>query len=294
LRFGLFADSASSTELLKMKRVLITGGNSGIGFALARQLAQEDHYHVYLGARTLEKASKAVESILSSSGGGLAIEPLAIDPGSDESVSKAALLLQSAGVVLYGLVNNAGTGFKHNSTGEEILNVNSYGPKRVTEAFLNLLDTKIGRVVMVGSGSAGAYVKQQGPEVQKLLCNVPSTWSELEAHIEVKRSDPAFMAEFNPGPYGLSKAILAAYTMLLAKEHPNITFSCCSPGFIQTKLTEGFGATKTPEEGTLSIRHCLNQELKGNGYYYGSDALRSPYHFTRDPGTEEYNGVPPY
>lgn len=277
-----------------MKRVLVTGGNTGIGLALVKQLAIEDHYHVYLGARTLEKATEAVQSILSTSPPGTTIDPLIIDPGNDESVLAAASSLRSLGVTLFGLVNNAGTGFKHNSSGEEMLNVNAYGPKRVTEAFLPLLDSKVGRVVMVGSGSAGSYVKQQNPEVQKLLCNVPSSWSELDAHMAVKRNDPVFMAEFNPGPYGLSKAILATYTMLLAKENPNILFSCCSPGFIKTKLTEGYGATKSPEEGTVSIRHCLNKTLNGNGYYYGSDALRSPYHFTRDPGTEEYNGVPPF
>jgi carbonyl reductase 1 len=283
-----------------MKRVLVTGANSGIGFALVKQLAVEDGYMVYLGARTLEKALLAVQSILSttassssSSSSILNIEAIELDPGNDLSVLAAASSLKSKGITLYGLINNAGTGLKHGSDGVEMLNVNALGPKRVFEAFLPLLDPSIGRVVNVGSGSGPSYVKLQNAEVQKLLCNLPS-WEALEAHMELKKSDPIFMKEFNPGPYGLSKAILAAYTMLLAKEHPNLTISCVSPGFIQTRLTEGYGATKTPEEGTVSIRHCLNKPLEGNGWYYGSDAIRSPYHFTRDPGTEAYDGVPPY
>lgn len=276
-----------------MKRVLVTGGNAGIGFALCKQLAAEDNYHVYLGARTLEKAKAAVDALLSTSPG-LPIEPCVIDPGCDASVLAAAATLKEAGITLFGVVNNAGTGFKHGTTGEGVLNVNAYGPKRVTEAFLPLLDPKVGRVVMVGSGSAGAYVKGQPPEVQRLLCNTPESWEALEAHMAAKRSDAAFMTELHPGSYGLSKAILAAYTMLLAREHPHFTFACCSPGFINTALTAGWGATKPPEEGTLSIRHCLNMPLGGNGWYLGSDAVRSPYHFTRDPGTEAYDGVAPF
>ena len=49
-----------------------------------------------------------------------------------------------------------------------------------------------------------------------------------------------------------------------------------------------------PEEGTVSILHCPFNELKGNGFFYGSDALRSPLHFMRDPGTPEYLGDADY
>jgi carbonyl reductase 1 len=51
---------------------------------------------------------------------------------------------------------------------------------------------------------------------------------------------------------------------------------------------KGMGATKPAEEGTVSIRHCLFKELKANGLFYGSDALRSPLHFMRNPGEPEF------
>jgi hypothetical protein len=73
--------------------------------------------------------------------------------------------------------------------------------------------------------------------------------------------------------------------------HPEITSSCVSPGWIKTKLVGDSGATKRPEEGTVSIRHCLFQPLEGNGWYYGSDAVRSPLHFMRNPGEPAYDGV---
>ena len=93
--------------------------------------------------------------------------------------------------------------------------------------------------------------------------------------------------------YGPSKAGVSSYTMLLAAEHPELTISACSPGFIDTKMTAGYGASKSPEEGTYAIKTLLFEALEASGWYYGSDAVRSPYHFMRNPGEPVYDGVPP-
>ena len=52
----------------------------------------------------------------------------------------------------------------------------------------------------------------------------------------------------------------------------------------------GGGGNLTPEQGSKSTLHCLFGDLEGNGWYYGSDALRSPLHTTRDPGTPAFTG----
>ena len=54
--------------------------------------------------------------------------------------------------------------------------------------------------------------------------------------------------------------------------------------------------TKTPEEGTLAIKHCLFAATPAeSGHYLGSDAIRSPLHFMRNPGEPAYDGVlPPF
>ena len=94
--------------------------------------------------------------------------------------------------------------------------------------------------------------------------------------------------------YGLSKALVACYTGYFANQHPNILSSCVTPGFINTQMTAGYGASKSPDQGILSIMHCLLEELGGNGWYYGSDAVRSPYHFMRNPGEMAYDGNAPF
>ena len=50
-----------------------------------------------------------------------------------------------------------------------------------------------------------------------------------------------------------------------APQHPALTISCVSPGFIDTAICAGFGATKPPSEGTVSIVHCLFAPLEVTG-----------------------------
>ena len=48
-------------------------------------------------------------------------------------------------------------------------------------------------------------------------------------------------------------------------------------------------AKLTPEEGCVSSLHALFGDVT-SGWYYGSDAKRSPLTCCRDPGTPEYEG----
>lgn len=267
--------------MVGLKKILVTGGNTGIGFAVCKQLAVDRNCHVFLTARTPAKGEAAAAEIQKLGG---SVEFVPLDTGKDESVFAAAEAikskLQQDDSSLYGIVNNAGIGL---NTGGDIMNTNLFGPKRVCEAFLDMLDQEKGRIVNLGSGSGPMYVGSCGRQDQKVLCD-PSTvtWDWIENHSK------------GAGDYGKSKALLACYTGVLAREHPNIMSSCVSPGFINTQMTAGWGASKSPEQGTVSIMHCLFDELKGNGYYYGSDGLRSPYHFMRNPGEPEYDGVNPF
>ena len=66
-----------------------------------------------------------------------------IDVGDDASCKAAAKALKSKGVKLYALVNNAGTMGDDN---ELMINTNYEGPKRVTDAFVDLIESN-GRIV---------------------------------------------------------------------------------------------------------------------------------------------------
>mmetsp|Transcript_10988 Transcript_10988/g.23288 ORF Transcript_10988/g.23288 Transcript_10988/m.23288 type:complete len:122 (+) Transcript_10988:255-620(+) len=93
--------------------------------------------------------------------------------------------------------------------------------------------------------------------------------------------------------YRGSKALLACYTMDIAKQYPNFMVSIVTPGWIKTAMTAGSSASKEPHEGTVSLKKCLFEELPNSGYFWGSDGLRSPLHYMRNPGEVEYDGTLP-
>lgn len=276
------------------KKILVTGGNSGIGLALCKQLAADHGCHVIMGSRSAERGQAALESIQMPEGASGKIELLQVDVGDDASVAAAAAKVGAdlGGGKLFALVNNAGIGLAASAGPEETVNTNFYGPKRMIDAFLPMISD---RVVNLGSGAGPGYVKKCPPVAQNALCTEPASFEAIEALLAKSEDNKTGLGSEADGMkgYGPSKAMLTLYTMLLAKQHPEISFSCCSPGFIDTKLVAGFGATKPPEEGTVAIRKLLFEELGGNGWYYGSDCVRSPLHFMRNPGEPEYDGVPP-
>jgi NAD(P)-dependent dehydrogenase (short-subunit alcohol dehydrogenase family) len=292
--FAARRDDMSSTE---PRRIFVTGGNDGIGYALCRQLVVEHGCQVFLGSRSEERgraAAAKIEREIDAAAGG-SVQCVLLDVCDAASVASAAhrirVSLGDAGR-LYGLVNNAGVGLATALTPEKVLDTNLYGVKRVFEAFVGsgLVEE---RVVNVGSGSGPGYVRRCPAAAQPALCTTPTSWESIESMIAPSadgRTGLRSAADTN-GAYGLSKAMLTLYTMLCADSHPDLLISCVSPGWIRTKLVGHDGPSKGPEEGTASILHALFAPLEASGWYYGSDCLRSPLHFMRNPGEPPYDGV---
>ena len=61
---------------------------------------------------------------------------------------------------LYALVNNAGTGLAHNVTKDAMINTNFYGTKNMSDAFIPMIDSSVGRIVNLGSGAGPMFVKK--------------------------------------------------------------------------------------------------------------------------------------
>jgi len=273
--------------------VLVTGGNAGIGKALCKLLATSHGCHVFMGSRSVQKGQDAVAEIAEESPESKGkIQVIQIDTMDSASVASAAEAMRAilGTGTLYAIVNNAGTGLAHGVSASQVLDTNLYGPKRVCDSFLPLLDKSSGRVVNVGSGLGPSWMSKASSADQAVLCSSQVTWTQIDqlaqANLAAHSTDDQKTQGFNA--YGLSKAGVMSYTVMLAREYPSVTSSTISPGFIMTAMTTGFGAKITPEEGTVSIRHALFAKLGGNGWMFGSDAKRSPLDASRDPGTPEY------
>jgi len=130
------------------KAILVTGASTGIGRKITERLAA-DGYFVYAGAR--KDADLAALNAIKN------VQAIRLDVTRQQDIEAAVATITKAGRGLHGLVNNAGVasvGPLATMNMEEIdltLQVNVYGPVRVTRAFLPLLIESKGRVTTIGS-----------------------------------------------------------------------------------------------------------------------------------------------
>ena len=155
-----------------MKRILVTGANKGIGFAIVQEiLANREDTFVYLGARDTRRGEEAVQAIMQDHeefADRVALVP--IDVADDESVRSAARFVAGhrGATGLFGVVNNAGIGWPDSAL-HEVLEVNLHGMRRVCEAFIPMLVEDQGRVVNITSAAGPNYVSKCGTEQQRFL-----------------------------------------------------------------------------------------------------------------------------
>lgn len=297
-----------------MRRILVTGANKGIGLAIVEAiLGEQGDAFVYLGSRDAARGRAAVAGLERAHPDWKGrLELVAIDVASDASVAEAARRVAESlhGEKLYGVVNNAGIGGGPNDHAA-VFGTNTLGVRRVCEAFLPSIATPGGRIVNVTSASGPSFVATCSPERQRFFTDEQITWPRLQAFIDecialsreaASGASAAFAARGlgDGSPYGLSKACANSYTMLLAREHPNLLSNACTPGFIETDMTRHYAQSsgkapaelgmKTPADGARAPLHLLFGTLEGNGRFYGSDAKRSPLDRYRAPGSPEYAG----
>ncbi len=125
-------------EYFRQKRVVLTGGSSGIGLAAAK-LLRESGAHLFLVARNAERLSAAV-SELRRIPGEAELESMALDVGDAEAVAGMCESLGSRPVHV--LINNAGVVMPGHfldlpqSQFDEMMRINFMGAVHMTRALL--------------------------------------------------------------------------------------------------------------------------------------------------------------
>jgi len=216
-----------------MKNVVVTGANKGIGFEVAKQMA-ELGYFVYLGCRNEQSGLEAISNLkkLNISN----VELLQIDVSDWNSVKEAASKLASEIDALDILINNAGIAGSQPqnisacdiSLLKDVFNTNYFGAIQTTQAMLPLLEKAKQPVIVNVSSELGSLAMQtsQGRN---------PNWDHFAA-------------------YASTKTALNSFTILLAHEFRDTKFriNSVTPGFTATDLN-GFTGFKTPAQGAQPI-----------------------------------------
>ena len=206
-----------------MDRVaLVTGANRGIGFEIARQLAEIGN-RVILGARNLAQGEAAAKILASNDVKAFAAE---LDVTDEATIEKLARKIDLDFGRLDILVNNAGILIDETDLPSETapqttrttLETNLLGPWRLCQALIPMMKrNNYGRIVNVSSG-AGAL-------------------SEM--------SDSLYAPA-----YSISKTALNALTIMFASElrGSNILVNAICPGWVRTDMG-GTSAPRSAKEG---------------------------------------------
>lgn len=239
---------------------LVTGGNRGIGFAIATELGRLG-MTVAVGSRDLGQGEEAAAGLRAKGIDAHAVRLDVTDPGHPAAV---AVWIEAAYGHLDVLVNNAGISGPRESqipgstsldTLRAVFATNVFGAVAVTEAVLPLLRrSRRGRIVNISSG-LGSMARMTDPR-------------------DYFAGLPAYLG------YPPSKSALNHVTVQYAKHlaADGILVNAADPGACATDFTAGLpGVTRTAVDGArVAVRLATLEDGGPSGGYF-NDAGRVPW-----------------
>lgn len=234
----------SSLFSLKGHRALITGSSQGIGFALAKGLA-EAGAEIVLNGRDLSKLTTAAQDLKTT---GATVHVLPFDATDHDGVRAAVDEFEAQTGPIDILINNAG--MQHRTPLEDF----------PADAFERLLQTNVASVFHVGQACARHMIKRGAGKI----INIASVQTALA----------------RPGiaPYTATKGAVANLTKGMATDWARLGLNCnaIAPGYFDTPLNAALVAdpefTTWLEKRTPAGRWGQVDELVGAAVFLSSAA----------------------
>ncbi|XP_045484316.1 retinol dehydrogenase 12-like [Pieris rapae] len=254
------------------KIVIVTGGNSGIGFETAKDLAKR-------GAKVIiadvQNSDKTVDEIVKVTGN-TEVEYARLDLASFASIKTFTEDIKRRYNHIDILVNNAGIGSMNKHFTDDgintVMQINYFGPFLLTLMLLDkLAASKSSRIVIVAS-AAHYYAK-------------------FDINDIIGAKETRF-----PVLYANSKLCNVLWMKALSKRLPkNVTANSVHPGIVKTKIFDNFLLSsvilfvidiffKTSEQGAqTSIHLCASNKLEGSsGNHYADCKIKTISRYARD------------
>jgi NAD(P)-dependent dehydrogenase (short-subunit alcohol dehydrogenase family) len=259
------------------KAVLVTGASTGIGRKITERLAADGHF-VYAGARKEQDLAEldAIENV----------QAIRLDVTKPEEIAAAVEIVTKADRGLYGLVNNAGVAVigPFMDTKEEdfdfVMDVNTYGPFRVTKAFGPLVIASKGRITTISSISGILSGANSG--VYSMSKHAIEAFGDsLALQLE---SQGVKVSLVEPGNYNSEIGNTAAKRMGTATpladrskyKAPDEVADAVSLALFEPEPKRRYMVVPNPNEGEITIRKAIEELVQlneGHAYTYDRDTL---------------------
>ncbi|MBY0146064.1 SDR family oxidoreductase [Neobacillus niacini] len=215
-------------------KLLITGANRGLGFALTTEAVERGHT-VFAGVRSLEHPIESLRQLRSDFPDQVILLPL--DVTDEATCLSATKRLESENITLDVIINNAAILNERSKRIEELdlekveqsFQINLFGPMRVIKFFLPILTKGSDSSIINISSEAGSFQNAYGGDY----------------------------------PYALSKSALNMFSKQLRKylADDQVSVYAVHPGWIKTDMG-GEQAPGTPEESARGILNIVEKKQK--------------------------------
>ena len=264
---------------MSVTKILLSGGNSGIGYEIAKKLLTDHtNIHLFLGSRTLSNGTAAVSTLNEVSHPSNTTIAVQLDLTSDDSIESCISTIKSHTPYLDVLINNAGIApIAQDSSLASVrtafnnaYNTNVTGTSLLTDACIPLFSASpnVPRLLFITSGlSSLSRVSGMGrdvvPTTTPASSNATGSSAATLAHADTRTSTIAFR------PYVVSKCAMnmlaVSYSVQFRDVGWKVNLVC--PGLRKTKLNNYMERATDPALGALE---AVNLAMDGSATVDGA------------------------
>jgi NAD(P)-dependent dehydrogenase (short-subunit alcohol dehydrogenase family) len=265
------------------KIAVVTGGNKGVGFGIARTLAKEVTLTVVLAARNPSLGLAAVKELHQQ--GYNNVEFLQLDITDNQSVITAVETLRQKYKGIDILINNAAIAFYAPKLDEEIasktINTNYFATLNVVEKFLPLINNG-GRVVNVSSmaGYMVKYPQHLGNQLFSETLTIEQLNGLVNQFVHDVKNNTILQQGWPRSSYAVSKTALTVATRILAQDETyrskNILINAVCPGYVNTEMSLNLGVLTIDQGAETPIYAAfLPADSKINGAFISEKNVKT-------------------